>query len=208
MIHFPLLSESEQEILSQALCYLYVAELEVYCQLLNMKPNGKKMHMINQIIAFIKTGKVLKSLAFPKASLAQKDGLYSIDPEAKMLKGAYKNDALTRAFFKNYIGSHFHFTVFGLDWIKERWLAGNPPTYAEFAVFWQQEYARRQTEPGPLKPEWAYLNFVQKMTAQNSHLKREQLLELWEIERLKYKKIVADLIDNALRALKKFHIIR
>ncbi len=61
-----------------------------------------------------------------------------------ILKGSYKNDLKTRLFFKNIVGDHFHFTAFGIDWINEKWMEGNPPTYRDYATMWQSEVDRRK----------------------------------------------------------------
>ena len=61
-----------------------------------------------------------------------------------MLKGGYKNDLKTRIFFKSIIGDYFHFTAFGIDWLKEQWMKGEPPTYKKFADMWTKEYAYRE----------------------------------------------------------------
>lgn len=61
-------------------------------------------------------------------------------------------------FLKKLIGDYFHFTAFGVDWVDERWMDGNPPTYQEFVDMWRAEYKRRQETPANPKEEWAYIN--------------------------------------------------
>lgn len=59
------------------------------------------------------------------------------------------------------MGDHFHFTAFGIDWIKKRCIEGNPPTYGEFTLFWQKEHTARKQRKSSSKQERAYITFLQ-----------------------------------------------
>ena len=100
-----------------------------------------------------------------------------------MLAGAYKNDLKTRLFFKELVGPHFHFTAYGIDWLEEHWYKGKPPTYNEFAVFWQKEHERRVHKPETPKKEWAYLNFLQHYKEKNPDAPKNEMLDAWARER-------------------------
>jgi hypothetical protein len=166
--------------LNDALHYLKVEELKEVCLKLQITPRGKKAAMIADILKG--TNQTIQPL--PSICKAQKGASYPLHPKTLMLNGAFKNDARTRAFFKSLIGPHFHYTVYGLDWLKNRWQQGNPPTYQEFAEFWQSEYLNRKGKKSPLKKEWAYLNFLRNCKRENPHLTKDQLLDRWESTRL------------------------
>lgn len=128
-----LCSEQELKKLFDALHYMNIKELRSFCKQHNIPSTEKKAELIHKIMHFAKTGNVLPVKEFPDSAFAQKGINYQLAPQTKILNGSFKNDLKTRNFFKQLIGDHFHFTAFGIDWIEERWHAGNPPTYQEFA---------------------------------------------------------------------------
>ncbi len=87
----------------------------------------------------------LKPVPLPAVSCASKGLKSDLHPEALILSGPYKNDLRTRNFVKDLVGEHFHFTAAGIDWIRACWERGKPPTYKEFADWWQAEYAQKDT---------------------------------------------------------------
>lgn len=112
---------------------MHVQDLKEIAEKLSIPNNGTKLKLIARIIYFVQTGAVIKEPKVPVASCAQKGVQYPLAPNTVMLKGAYKNDLKTRLFFKNLIGEHFHFTAFGIDWLNDCWMAGDPPSYGAFA---------------------------------------------------------------------------
>jgi hypothetical protein len=147
--------------LKRSLNFLHVIELKNICNKLELSEKGKKGELILRILRFIETGEKLTITPFPKVSCARRNEKHELPENSLMLKGSYKNDLKTRLFFKKIIGEYFHFTAFGIDWLNERWMNGNPPTYKEFANMWIAETTRRKTSPAEPKAEWAYINFLQ-----------------------------------------------
>ena len=141
--------------LKDSLHYLHVSELKNLCSQLQLSKKGKKREFILRIIKFIETGEKLVNDPFPKISCASSKQKYELSKNSLMLKGAYKNDLKTRLFFKRIIGNHFHFTVFGIDWLNEQWMQGDPPTYQKFVDMWQKKYQIRKSTPVSPKAEWA-----------------------------------------------------
>ena len=88
--------------------------------------------------------------------------------------------------------------MYGLDWLHERWMEGNPPTYQEFATMWQTEHVRRKQHPGAPKEEWAYINFVQNLKQTRPSASREAVLIAWDQERARQKQRAAELLKIAL----------
>ncbi len=172
-----------------SLLFLHVEELREIARRLSLADKGNKIALIMRIVHFLKTGQKLAIPKFPEKSCAKR-GVYPLNEDALMLKGAYKNDLKTRLFFKQMIGDHFHFTAFGIDWLNERWMEGNPPTYREFAKMWQEEFEKRQKTPAAPKEEWAYINFVQKFLLTSPAASRESIQHAWELERERHKTIV------------------
>jgi len=180
MKKFPRLNKSDLKILNDALHFMNMKELKLTSADLRLAQTGMKALMIARIMHFIKTGEVLVEQEIPAISRAKKGQVILLKPESLILDGSYKNDLATRLFFKRLIGTHFHFAVVGHDWIKARWLEGNPPTYQEFANFWQEAKAQNKVCP---KQEWAYLSFIQRFVAQNPNASRAQITHGWNVER-------------------------
>jgi hypothetical protein len=175
------LRQDELVIFNDALYYMKMAELKKACMLLTLPDKGKKMDLIERIMAFITTGKIIESAIIPQQSRAKNYPHQPLQANSLMLYGGYKNDAQARAFFKHLIGEHFHFTAFGIDWLNERWLQGNPPTYQEFANYWVEETALRKQIGSKAKDEWKFINFMQEMNREQSDLSQRELMERWKL---------------------------
>ena len=177
------ISEQNRIVLNQSIFFFNMQELRRRCEGLRLPKAGVKISLISRIMTFLTTGDIVLEPEIPAASRAQKGETIIPAPKAKMLFGAYKNDAVTRAFFKKIIGEHFHYTAFGVDWLKERWLMGKPPTFGEFAKFWQEETLARKKNKAPLKKEWALLNFVLAYIKKFPQAEREEVTTAWKQER-------------------------
>jgi len=184
--------------LKESLHYLHVSELRAYCESLNLSIKGKKIDLINRIIHFVKTDEKINLAKYPAISVSKNRTNPVLAPGALMLKGVYKNDLKTRLFFKEIIGQHFHFTAFGVDWLENRWMEGNPPTYQEFADMWGKEYEFRKTYGSTPKEEWAYINFVKRYFNENPHTARNEILARWEIEHTRHKTLVGKFLKEYL----------
>lgn len=160
--------------------FLYVNEIKDLALKLELPISGPKIKVIDRIIHFLETGEIKRTPQYHQNSYAKKGESLPLHLKTLMLKGAYKNDLSTRNFFKRIIGDHFHFTAFGIDFLNERWLAANPPTYEEFAAFWQTEYERRKNQKPAPKAEWAYINFTQAFIKNNPGASKKAIISAWE----------------------------
>lgn len=188
------LSEKEKAELFDALHYMNMSELKDICIQYGLPAEGKKVNRIERIIHYLKTGNILKMPAIPEVSKAKPKTSYPLKAETLILKGSFKNDLKTRKFFKSLIGEHFHYTAFGIDWIEEKWRKGKPPTYAEFAKFWQKEYLHRKNSKANPKREWAYLSFIQRYQAAHPQASKKEITEQWENVRLNHVRKVKALL--------------
>lgn len=170
--------------LKENLSYLHVDELKAQLQELGLSVKGfNKNELIERLMHYVATGKELAHREIPAVSKAARHEMPTLDAKSSMLYGSYKNDRATREFFKQLIGKHFHFTAQGIDWLRERWLEGKPPTYAEFAQEWQAEYERNKEQKRPPKQEWAYIRFIQNYTQHFPHTSKEEMTDAWNRER-------------------------
>lgn len=187
--------------LKKSLTFLHIPELRDILENLVLPTDGKKIALIYRIVHFLETGKILHSPKIPEVSKARKGIDYPLEPTTLILKNAYKNDLVTRLFFKKLIGEYFHFTAFGIDWINEKWLAANPPTYQEFADMWKVEYARRKANPKAPKEEWAYINFAQKYSKEYKNASHREIIQAWNQERARNVEIVQRILTPILNPL-------
>lgn len=194
-----LLTKEKLLILQDALYYMKMKELKKVCVMLSLPHDGKKIDLINRIMTFVQTGEIVEYPTIPKQSRSSNYPAQALSSEALMLYGSYKNDATTREFFKKIIGSHFHFTAFGIDWLNDRWLKGNPPTYQEFANYWLKETKRREQTKSKAKDEWKYINFLQQMNKENPALSKKDLMTRWKKLQADKASIVFEILESIIK---------
>ena len=191
------ISVQDQALLQEALYYMKMAELKKVCLMLSLPHADTKMNLITRIMTFVSVGIITLPAVIPATSQAKNYSRQPLEPTALMLYGSYKNDAQARAFFKKIIGNHFHFTAYGIDWLNERWHAGNPPTYQEFADYWIKETTKRKFDKPEPKDEWQYINFLQKMAYEYPDLPKSDLMVAW-------KKLQAEKARKVFQLLEKY----
>ncbi|HLB93664.1 MAG TPA: DUF6434 domain-containing protein [Candidatus Babeliales bacterium] len=173
------ISLAQLETLKSALLYLRMAQLRALCLQLQIPDRGLKLVLIENILSYLTTGNIPKSTPIPATSKAKLGTTYPLSPATLILSGSYKNDLKTRLFMQKLVGSHFHFTAHGIDWLKTRWQNGQPPTYQEFADYWQESYLAHQKQKPIPKAEWAYINYVQTLLAENPNLTKTEVTQCW-----------------------------
>lgn len=179
-------SQTEIDQLRISLLYMNMTELRCVSRFFHLPPNDTKLNLIERILLYVSSGIRSEQPRIPDVSRGTSKKNEPLMPHQKMLYGIYKNDAKTRAFFKQILGEDFHFTAFGIDWLKDRWMKGNPPTYQEFADFWRAESQRRNVTKEQPKEEWAYFNFTQDFLRANPNASQAQIIAAWKSERKKH----------------------
>ncbi len=184
--------------LAYSLCYLHMTELKEMCRQLHISLAGDKNECIERIVKYVRVEVEASAAPLPAISVAQRNMAYPLDPSTRIVSGGFKNDEPTRLFLQKLIGPHFRFTGFGQQWIKGRWYAGNPPTYHEFAVFWQRGYLAEQEKKASPNKEWAYLNFVKKYHKKNPGAEPQLLAQEWQKYRAGHRQKALDLLNTHL----------
>ncbi|MCK4517528.1 SAP domain-containing protein [Candidatus Babeliales bacterium] len=195
-VYVCLLTDDDFSLLYDAIHYMKIAELRELCSVLSIPENGAKKVLISRIIKYLRTGSVEKIKEIPVSSRAKNFPPQLLKADALMLHGSYKNDAKTRQLFKSLIGPQFHFTAFGIDWLNERWLQGQPPTYQEFADYWIAETGRRCHEKVKPKKEWAYINFLQRAKSRKDYDSKADLMLAWKKMREEKVALVREIIKK------------
>lgn len=193
-----MLNLNQQKKLFPALLYLNMRELKTICLHFGLPTSNEKITLIEYIKQYVTTGQIASVQQIPAISKARSKTVYPLTPTTVMLKGAFKNDLKTRIFLKTLIGNHFHYTAYGIDWIKARWMQGTPPTYQDFANYWHQEYQVRQTTKAPLKQEWAYLNFLDRYQKEHPTASKSQAIAAWKLERQLHVSKVQEILKISL----------
>lgn len=195
----PSISKSDLKLLNETIWFMKVAELRKCCAMLGIPDTGQKGKMVDRIISYAKTGVVKKNKIIPDISKSKGKPKQLLKPTSLMLHSEYKNDLKTRIFFKSLIGSHFHFTAFGIDWLNERWQDGNPPTYKEFADYWINETEKRKLKKPKPKKEWAYINFLQNYKKENPGSSKDDSIRDWKKLRLEKATMAIKIIKNIVQ---------
>jgi hypothetical protein len=166
--------------LRRAIVFMNMHNLKEACDSCGIPSSGRKRELIARILACVQGSQYTVGSKAPKLKKRREEQEYRLD--ALMHPETYTNGATSRAFLTKQIGSHFRFTVFGMDWIQQRWTAGHVPTFMEFVEFWQQEYQRRKnTGDFKSKPELARVNLFRKL-GQKTNISRVEMEQSWKEE--------------------------
>jgi len=76
--------------LKKSLLFFHVDELKELCTELQLPNNGTKILLIERIIHFLETGKIISAPRIPLISKAIKGHFYPLSPDTLMLNGSYK----------------------------------------------------------------------------------------------------------------------
>jgi len=190
-----ILNHNQQQELVKSLLYLKMSELKNLCLYFKLPTQGEKIKLIEGIQYYITTGKIITPQEIPTISKAKPKNNYPLAPETFILKNAFKNDLKTRIFLKTLIGNHFHYTAYGIDWIKTLWIQSTPPTYAQFAIYWESEYKAQKITKPIMKPEWAYLNFVDHYKKENPNTSKSQAITAWKNEQKRQVNQVKEILN-------------
>ena len=186
--------------LQEAFAHMQGAELKKLAEQLQLPTKTfNKGELIKRLMHYAVTEKVVEPLQIPAISRAQKNTQYPLHKDTLMLFGSYKNDLKTRIFFKALIGDHFHFTAQEIDWLREQWLKGNPPTYEAFTKEWQAEYERNKKEKREPKQEWAYIRFTQRYIKTKPCASKKEITNSWKIEQTKQKDFALEQFKDLIK---------
>ena len=194
---FSEMTQQKQEQIESAIYFLKVSELQQLADLAGLGRSGSKQALIDKLLSavFMTKSKEVKYKTWRKAELARIHELY--DAKRFILPGKYTNSSKYKERFKASIGSHFSFTSYGMDWIREQWEKGHFPAFEEFEAFWKEEFSRRKRDKNfESKRTLQRVNYFRRM--QGRGLTQAQLEKGWSEEREKQAETALSYLKNAL----------
>lgn len=192
------LTSTEQKDLTATLNYCTLEELMELCNTHSLSRDGVKSELIARILHHATTFKQKKKMMLPEVSLAKRGRNYPLHKNTLVLKGSFNTNAATRRFMQKLVGEHFRFTPTGQEWVASQWQKGKPPTYEEFARFWQQDYKRREKNKRQSDTNWAHQGFVQSFVSKNPEADEAEVEVAWQKLRSKMVAQAHEFIAKAL----------
>jgi len=100
-----------------------------------------------------------------------------------MITDSYKNSANVRAFFTEYIGTHFAFNVKFMKWMRDH----EGRTLAEAAEEWNRihEMSKDKDYQTEIAPQFEYNRYIRDFLADNPSLKLQDAIRFWNLKRQK-----------------------
>jgi len=184
----------EQKSFLNALNYFLEAELVQLSLQLGLPATGLRHEIIERIYRLITTPTTASRRALPPISLAQEGATYPLNKKTLIVKGGYNTNAATKNFLKRLAGDDFYFSPASQDWIALRWQQGKPPTYEEFARYWQSEKVQKEQVKSAPPEDWAYETFKQQFMIKNGAATQEELADAWQKLRNKQVALVAEVL--------------
>ena len=154
--------------------YYKKSELVTFCRQNNLAQNGLKQILTERIYIFLSTGKKTfsktKSCTFRDSDLPLQKTTYVKN---------YVNNLKTRQFFKKHIGSHFHFTVHLMSFIKKN--AGKKLTYEDLIKEWKREHIRKKdpNHKRPISKSCEYNQFFRDFFSKEKDRSRKDAIQAW-----------------------------
>lgn len=147
--------------------YWYLDELVAFCRAVGLPASGQKHEVLARVRLHLDGGSPVDMSAVPTRRRAAPPGARRFAADTPV-DDSFRCDEQTRAFFKQLIGPHFHFTAHLQRFRCEH--RGAPLTYGDLAREWIAEYERRKDKDyrPPIMPAWEYNKFVRDFLADQS----------------------------------------
>ena len=159
--------------------YWLKSELAGFCKEIGISSSGGKIEISDRIVKYLKTGEIPKKHATTKTKL-QKATL-PITKET-IIGIEYRSYKEKKEFMKSVIGSHFHFTIHLLDYVKRY---SGVKKYADLINEWYLEQERKK-DPDFIKeisPQFEYNIYIRDFLKDNPDKSKKEAIEYWKIKR-------------------------
>lgn len=195
------LTPHEQKMLLAALNYFMAEELAALSAQLELPATGERHEVIERIYRLVTTPTKAARHALPKVSLAQEGAVYPLNKKTLIVKGGYNTNAATKNFLKRLAGPDFYFSASSQDWIAARWQQGKPPSYEEFARYWQGEQTQKAQVKIAPPEDWAYHTFEQTFMIKYPQATESELQAAWQQLRNKQIALAKELLIKMGRTI-------
>lgn len=156
-------------------------ELINFCKSHGLPYSGGKIELAQSIELFLTTGKINESQK-PIHSRGKLDSVGVITMNTPVVN--YKNDAKTKQFFVNAIGSSFHFNTFLRQFAKMPNMDGSL-TYGDLVDGWFKAEADRKSleHKAPIDKQFQFNQFQRDFYRMEKDKTRAQMLDAWRLVR-------------------------
>jgi hypothetical protein len=158
-------------------------ELISFCAKEGLKTSGGKTELAERIQHYLKSGEIITTSQDKKKSDSRFDWTRDHLSADTMITDSYKNSANVRAFFTEYIGTHFAFNVKFMKWMRDH----EGRTLAEAAEEWNRihEMSKDKDYQTEIAPQFEYNRYIRDFLADNPSLKLQDAIRFWNLKRQK-----------------------
>ena len=153
-------------------------EFLIFCKHFRLSATGNKEELRKRIAHFLQTGERIEPNISPRPASRFDWHTAQLQPTT-ILTDNYKNTANVRAFFQQYIGAYFHFTVGFLQWIKEN--KGKAKTLHDAARAWLQNETTKQQKA--IGAQFEYNAYIKTFLLHHPTLSPATARACWNIKK-------------------------
>jgi hypothetical protein len=162
--------------------YWLKEELVAFCKTKGISSLGGKIDIANRIALFLETGQIVKNVGNTSEKATSK---FDWNKEELTLETVitdnYKSSENVRQFFMQQIGSHFHFTVDFMKWIK----SNSGKNLGDAIAEWQrlEEQKKDKNFKTDIAPQFEYNRYMRDFLADNPDMSSKDAMKYWQLKR-------------------------
>lgn len=157
--------------------YWLKQELIKFCRNNKLLTTGSKIELTERIYQFLKTGnRITQTIKSASKALDSINGLKLDTPVIN-----YKNDTITRQFFKKHIGNHFHFNSYLRKFTNKKPI--EKITYGDLINGWIAEEARKKAPnyKANIDKQFQYNQFIHDFFINEEHKTLQDAIKAWNL---------------------------
>lgn len=157
--------------------YWLKQELIKFCRNNKLSTTGSKIELTERIYQFLKTG--CKKDQITKSAKKTLDSINRLTLDTPVIN--YKNDAITRQFFKKHIGNHFHFNSYLRKFTNKSLI--EKLTYGDLIKGWIAEEARKKSPDykANIDKQFQYNQFIQDFFINEKNKTLQDAIKAWNL---------------------------
>ncbi|MCC2625974.1 MAG: cytoplasmic protein [Burkholderiales bacterium] len=157
--------------------YWLKQELLKFCRDNKLSTTGSKIELTKRIYNFLETGS--RDTQTKKSVKKTLDSINGLTLDTRVIN--YKNDAITRQFFKKHIGNHFHFNSYLRKFTNKNFI--DKLTYGDLIKGWIAEEARKKSSnyKANIDKQFQYNQFIQDFFINEKNKTLQDAIKAWNI---------------------------